>query len=322
MEASHPFAAPPAAPAPQWWRLGRATIGFLLDILSMGRGTGDVIDPLIVSVVIEANVAPINQDPELSVRYATLEAVPPEELRRPVSINAVAASLMLPYETVRRRVARMIETGAIVATPKGVVVPAMMVDNPFYLITATARYERMKRFYFELKALGFLDGVLPLPNDVPAYASPPIRAANRAISEYVLRLIEAVMRHVGDPVSGLIVLELGRANSENLTEFDKQIEGPIPDERRTPVSMLELSRRVGLPAETVRRHVKKLIAGGFVRSGKGGCYAAVERLATPNANGNGLADNLSNLQRMFARCAAQGVIAHWEKEAAGAARPA
>lgn len=315
MEARHPFPAPPETPPPQWWRVGRATIGFLLDTIAMGRGAGDIIDPLIVSVAMEANVAPINQDFELSVRYATMADPPPEDLRRPVSVNALAASIMLPYETVRRRVQRLVENGALVASPRGVYVPAHVVENPFFLATATARYERLRRLYFELKALGVLDGLVR-PNDTPTYNAAPIRAANRAISEYVLRFIEAVMRHVGDPVSGLIMLEMGRANAESLDAVDMQIEGPIPDERRRPISMLELSRRVGLPAETVRRHVKKLTQGGYCRAVKGGCLAAVERLGQPTAQGyNGLAENLVNLQRLFARCAQLGIVARWEAEA-------
>jgi hypothetical protein len=317
MEASHPFPADSAGQNPPWWRIGRASIGFLLDIMNMGRGTGDVIDPLILSVVLEANVAPINQDPELAARYATLDDPPPEELRRPVSINAVAASLMLPYETVRRRCGRLAESGALLVTPRGVYVPGEAVNNPFYLLTATARYERLKAFYFELKALGAMESQTLRPNDVPSYASAPIRAANRLISEYLLRVVESVMRAVGDPLSGLVLLEMGRANAAGLDPIDLQVEGPIPDSRRTPVSVLEVSRRVGLPAETVRRHVASLEAEGLCRRVKGGRLAAVEKLMRGQPEtGGGLAENLQNLQRLFARSAQLGLIAYWEAEAA------
>jgi DNA-binding Lrp family transcriptional regulator len=318
MEATHPFPSASAGQNPPWWRIGRASIGFLLDIMGMGRGSGDVIDPLILSVVLEANVAPINQDLELSARYATLEDVVPEALRRPVTINALAASLQLPYETVRRRCARMTESGALVSTPRGVYVPGLSINNPFYLITATARYERLKAFYFELKALGAMESATLRPNDVPSYRAAPIRAANRLVSEYVLRVVETVMRGVGDPLSGLILMEMGRANAAHLDAIDLQVEGPIPDSRRKPVSMLELSRRVGLPAETVRRHVKTLEAEGLCRAVKGGRLAAVEKLMRGDPErGGGLAENLQNLQRLFAKCATLGIIAHWETEAAG-----
>jgi len=316
MEASHPFPAASVGQNPPWWRIGRASIGFLLDVIGMGRGPGDIVDPLILSVVLEANIAPLSQDLELAARYGTLADIPPDELRRPVSINAVAASLQLPYETVRRRCAKFIEAGALIATPRGIVAPGHMVNNPFYLATATARYERLRAFYFELRALGVFDAAAR-PNDVPTYAAAPIRAANRLISEYVLRVIEAVMRGVGDPLSGLILLEMGRANSASLDPIDLQVEGPIPDTRRTPISMLELSRRVGLPAETVRRHVNRLQAGGFCRAVKGGRLASVEKLMRGDPEtGGGLAENLQNLQRLFARSAALGIIAYWETEAA------
>jgi AraC-like DNA-binding protein len=316
MEASHPFPAVAAGQNPPWWRIGRASIGFVLDILGMGRGPGDIVDPLILAVVLEANIAPVSQDLELAARYGTLADIPPEDLRRPVSINAVAGSLQLPYETVRRRCARFIETGALIATPRGVVAPGHMVNSPFFLVIATARYERLKAFYFELRALGAFDAA-PRPNDVPTYASAPIRAANRLISEYVLRVVESVMRGVGDPLSGLILLEMGRANAASPDPIDLQVEGPIPDSRRTPISMLELSRRVGLPAETVRRHVNKLQDGGFCRAVKGGRLASVEKLMRGDPEGGGgLAENLQNLQRLFARCASLGIIAHWESEAA------
>jgi AraC-like DNA-binding protein len=317
MEASHPFPSASAGHNAPWWRIGRASIGFVLDLMALGRGNTNVIDQLILAAVLEANVAPINQDHELSVRYATLEEVPPEALRRPVTINALAASIQLPYETIRRRCGRHLETGALAATPRGVFVPNTALDSPPYRAAAMVRYDRLKAFYFELKALGAMDAPALRPNDVPSYRSAPIRAANRAIGEYLLRVVETVMRSVGDPLSGLILLEMGRANAASLDPIDLQVEGPIPDSRRTPISMLELSRRVGLPPETVRRHVKALEADGLCRAVKGGRLAAVERLmrGAPEQGGR-LAENLHNLQRLFAKCAAVGVLAHWEIEAA------
>ena len=320
MEATHPFPAATAGQNPPWWRIGRASIGFLLDTMGAGRGTGDVIAPLILSVVLEANMAPVTQDPVLSARYGTLDEGMPDELRRPVSINAVAGSLQLPYETVRRRVGQLAENGALTITPRGLVVPGALINNPFYLLTAVARYERLKAFYFELKGLGAMESAALRPNDVPTYPSAPVRAANRLVSEYVLRVVETVMRGVGDPVSGLLLLEMGRANAARLDAIDLQVEGPIPDSRRAPISMLALSKRAGLPAETVRRHVKKLEADGFCRNVRGGKLAAVEQLMRGDPErGGGLAENLQNLQRLFAKCASMGVIAYWEAEAEAAA---
>lgn len=273
-------------------------------------------DTVILAVVLEANLARINSDPELSRRFATLDMPPTQDLLRPVSVNAVASSLRLPYETVRRRIRKMSGLGACVITPQGVYVPTTAVDNPYYRVTATARYERMKTLYFELKDLGGLDGLNVRPADAPRHAAPPVRAANRLMSEYSLRVIDTVMRRLPDPVSGLVLLEMARANAEHLTRAEKEYEGPLPDSMRRPISMLALAKRMNLPAETVRRHVKRLEAEGFCRPVGIGRLAALEQLGKSEGGFHGLAENLANAQRLLARAAALGILAYWEDEVA------
>lgn len=318
---AQPYAALQPEAAPQWWRIGRLSIGFLLDTFSLSRGGADIIDPLLLTVILEASVAPVSQDSALSVRYAALDDPPPDELRRPVSINAVAASLRLPYETVRRRVSRLVDNGAASVTPKGVVIRAATVDNPFFRIAATAHYERTKRFYFELKSLGALPAVTVHPADAPRYEAPPVRLVNRLLSEYALRMIDSLMKRVGDPVTALILLELGRANLEHLTPDQVAHEGPLPDAQRLPIRTLTLAKRVGLPPETVRRHVAALLKLEYCRKVQGGCLAALEQLGRGGDGTHGVFDNFANLQRMFARATALGVTAYWE-EAARAAQEA
>lgn len=311
----HPTLASGPEIYPQW-RIGRASLAFLLDVFATGRQGGDIVDPLILSVIIEANIAPINQDPELSRRYATLDSPPPNELRRPVSINAVAASLRLPYETVRRRIAKMADTGIVVIAPRGVYVPTFAVDDPFRLAIATYRYERLRAFYAELKALRALDDIAVRPPEAPTYPAAPIRAANRVISEYTLRVIDQIMRRLGDPLTGLILLEMARGNVEQLPDGATRVDRPLPDAVRKPIPVLTLSKRLGLPPETTRRHVRRLEAEGFCRRVRGGRLAAVEQLGQNQDGVHGLGENLQNVQRLFARSAALGILAFWEDEAA------
>jgi DNA-binding Lrp family transcriptional regulator len=308
-----------AAPqsSPQWWRLGRASLGFILDTFTLTRNGGDIMGPLITSVIIDANVSLINQDPAVSRHYSALDAPPPDELRRPISINAVAASLRLPYETVRRRVAAMIAAGTCVATPRGVYVPAAALSGPAYDAIAGARYQRLKQFYFELKALSAFTSVGLAAAGVPIHTSPPVRAGNRAIAEYTLRVIEGIMRRLGDPLTGIILLEMTRANAEPTDRAHLVLDALLPDEFRIPVNTLTLARRVGLPPETVRRHVAKLEAAGFCRKVSGGRLAALEQLGRGPGGNHGLAENLQNVQRLFAKCAALGLVAYWEAEGPG-----
>jgi DNA-binding Lrp family transcriptional regulator len=277
---------------------------------------GDILTPLISTVIIEANVVLINQDPELSGRYAAVGAPPPDELRRPISINAVAASLALPYETVRRRVAAAIAEGTCVATPTGVYVPTAALQGPAWTAVAVGRYERLRAFYFDLKALGAFDVVGRAAPDAPVFDSRPVRAGNRAITEYILRVIEGIMRRIGDPLTGIILLEMARANAEVTDRAHHGMDAPLPDDLRAAVSTLTLARRLGLPPETVRRHVAKLDAIGLCRKAPGGRLAALEQLGRGPNGAHGLAENLQNVQRLFAKCAALGLVGYWEAEAA------
>lgn len=317
----HPVPTPEPAPSLQWWRIGRATLYFMLDTIALGRASGaDIIGPLISWAIVEANVALINQDPELSRRYAALDAPPPDALRRPVSVNALAASLRLPYETVRRRVAAMVAADACVATPKGVYVPAAVLTGPGYDRLAIARYDRLKEFYRQLQALSALQGVNLLPAGAPVYEAAPVRAANRAISEYTLRVTDEMMLRWGDPLPGMLLMEMTRANVAHTDPQHLSVDAPIPDELRTPVSTLELARLAGLPPETVRRHVAKLEAAGFCRRTKGGRLAALEQLGQGPGNRHSLADMLATVHRLMARCGQLGVIGYWEAEARAGVR--
>ena len=296
------------------WRIGRASLGFILDTIAISRGANDIVDPLILTVVLEANVAVINQDPELQHRFAAADAPPPDELRRPVSISAVAGSLRMPYETVRRRITRLAANGACTITPRGVLITAAAVSHPAYLVIATARYERTRRFYFDVKALGATAG-LPEPGGVAPIPAPPIRIVNRAVSEYMLRVIDLMMQRLGDPLTGLILLEMARANAEHLPTYAMAMEAAVPDDQRRPIRTLTLAKRLGLASETVRRHVRRLEAEGFCRGSQRGRLAVLEQLARPDGRSHGLADNLGNVHRLFAKLAGLGVVAYWEAEA-------
>jgi hypothetical protein len=122
------------------------------------------------------------------------------------------------------------------------------------------------------------------------------------------------MRRIGDPLTGLILLEMARINAEHLSSDETVIEGPVPDIVRNPIRTLALAKRVGLPSETVRRHVARLEKIGFCRRTDAGWLAALEQLGQGDDGGHGLAENLQNVQRLFGKLAGLGVVAHWEAE--------
>lgn len=322
LRGEHPQPPPLAA----HWLLARLSVEFAVDVADIARDGRSVLDLLLIIAVIEANVAPINQDPELQRKFGALDAPPPDELRRPVSINAVAASLGQPFETVRRRLNALAAEGECVIGPKGVVVPTARLTSERYVRILTLRYERVRRLYLELKAADALtdmhaDAGSGLPEPVGRFAEPPVRLVNRLLSEYYLRALELLGRRVGDPLTALVLLGLGNLNLRNLTPEQRLANHPHPDSLRAPVRGSVLARSLGLPPETVRRRLLDLQARGYCRSGPGGVVFSIQAAAAPHAQ-RLFHDNNVNLMRMLGRLARYGVLEYWDAEETTALRTA
>jgi len=94
------------------------------------QAAGNLFKALTLRAIVAANIGHIDHQPETSARYAALDQAPPDELRRPVSVLAVAGSLGLPYETTRRYVAALIREGACARVKGGIVAaPATLVGR-------------------------------------------------------------------------------------------------------------------------------------------------------------------------------------------------
>ncbi len=84
-------------------------------------GDHDPLDALILCTVAVANVAHLNADKALSQTYGAIDQPEPMAIKRPVSRNAVALSLGLPYETARRRIEKLLDRGALLEVDGGLV---------------------------------------------------------------------------------------------------------------------------------------------------------------------------------------------------------
>jgi hypothetical protein len=294
-------------PEDQWGAHQRArdiahlSLDFVLDMSSRGIPGLKTLDCLLMMAINQANIAPLTRDPAARSRYGALEAPAPDDERRPVSIRAVAASMELPYETARRNIRRLESQGVCVLSEAGVVVPAAFMRSAAYFEAARTGHERMCELYVALRKRGLLD---PLPPSHYREDDPPIRAAVRLMSDYLLRTAEALVGRTRDLVSGLVLLPL-------LAEAA----GP---RRGRAISVAALSRRVRIPAETVRRHVAALVADGVCRSGESGVRLADESLTSPEWSGL-LKENAIATQRMFAGLAERGVVDAWDRAAGLAA---
>ena len=117
---------------------------------------GDLMLGLIFSAIIQANVRHISDDPVVGAKYGLLGSAPPDELREPISVNALSESLSIPYETTRRYVNRLVKLGWCVKVGgRGVVVPGAIIASPQAMAAAAKQFAHLTRFLRQLKDIGF-----------------------------------------------------------------------------------------------------------------------------------------------------------------------
>jgi DNA-binding Lrp family transcriptional regulator len=80
--------------------------------------------------IMAGNIGHFDQDPRNAGQFTALEDVPPDNVRRPISVLAVANGLGIPYETVRRHVSRLVKAGRCVRVKGGVLAPAAGMRRP------------------------------------------------------------------------------------------------------------------------------------------------------------------------------------------------
>lgn len=279
--------------------LAALSFNFLLDEMANGIGGLDPLDALLVLAINQANIAPLTRDHEARARYGDINAPAPDDERRPVSVNAVAASLGLPFETVRRRIRRLTAAQVCQLSADGVVVPANFLVSPGYVASVMQGHERLRRFYFELRAAGLIDA-LPAPNFETD--SVPVRAAARLLADYLLRACEGLMRESGNVISALLLVAL--------------LAPALADEGRSggsprAISVRGVAMRLKLSAETARRHCGELAEEGLCVRASGGMLVAEETLSRAGLRLL-LSENAANVQRLMAGLAERGVIQAWE----------
>jgi hypothetical protein len=291
------------------------SMAFVLDVVSLSRGDGHLLDILLLTSIVQANVAQIFRRADMNVAYAELGSAPPDHLRRPVSVNALASSLRLPFETVRRRVRNLAARDFCRLVEGGVIVPQSVLTTPTYLTNAFAAYERLRSFYYELRDRGLLAG-LPPPTVAFSEGQVPVRAVARLASDYVLRVIDEMMILAGGLLNGFVLLGVFRGNVEHLGPDapERTAVAPaqtLPDGVRRPVRLSTVAARVGLPPETVRRHVADLVRRGLITKVPDGLLVPGEALGSAPIIGF-IESNQTNLQRLLAGLSQLGVLELWD----------
>jgi DNA-binding IclR family transcriptional regulator len=298
----------------------RAANAFILDMLVICRGARDFTDALIMTTLTQCNSAPLAGDYELQKRYAAFESPPPASMLRPISINAIATSLGLPFETVRRRTKALIVEGVCEAAPDGVRFREEALVSPEQRRMIDETYATVRTLYRRLRRAGCLE-LMELP-DRPFVsweeASPPVRIVWRAASDYALRMMEHLLPNVPTLSQGFVLLAVFRANTDELPDAIRggegvEVEDFVPDSFRRPARASDVAALLGMPHETVRRHLAALLEAGRCVRVRDGVVVPARLLARRNVLG-AWGPNFRYLARMFAELAEMGVLALWDAE--------
>ncbi|WP_411286659.1 hypothetical protein [Phenylobacterium sp.] len=299
----------------------RLTNAFVLDMIKMGGYGRDATDGLLLLAITQANLAPLIRDPVLQRTYATVDQPPPDESRRPVSMNALSNSLGIPFETVRRRVASLAKDGVVEVTSRGVYLPQATVSSPFYRLALEVTYRLVGSLYHRLRDLGLLANLPEPAAGAQPFDAPPVRLVARLATAYLLRLAEPLKQHIGDMVTGLILMDIIGANTESLSDRERGTEeageaGFVTNDHRKPIKVAEIALRLSMPQETVRRHVNRLVRDEqCVRVDEGYIVPAKVLARGPFVEFMQLSQ--SHLLRMFTAMAEYGVLADWDRQRPG-----
>lgn len=105
--------------------------------------------------ILQANLGPLMEDQALSARYAGIDTIAPEDLRRPISVHALAGSLHMPYETTRRCVGRLIDKGFVKRVSRsGILTCADKVAEPPQKRLVEQQYQDTLRMVGQLRRGG------------------------------------------------------------------------------------------------------------------------------------------------------------------------
>lgn len=280
----------------------------LLDQITVARLTFDLVDALIVVAITQANVEPVSRDVVLQRRYATFDQSPPNELRRPISVNAVAHSLGMPFETVRRRLVKMSRLGVFKTTKQGIYFPTRIVPDGRHRAALELGYARIKTLHEALVLDGWGQDYGPAS---PWAGESPLRLVARVSSDYLLRFVHLLMEETGDPVAAAVWLAIF-CDSPAVADQDRR----TARSPNRPLTQAALARRLRLPGETTRRRIHELAEMGLCSQSSRGVMVTASVLARPGVQ-RLLKRNRHDLRRMFSTLAEFGIPQAWRAEAAG-----
>jgi DNA-binding transcriptional regulator YhcF (GntR family) len=216
-----------------------------------------------------------------NLEYGAADSAPPDALREPVSVHALAKILRMPYETVRRQVVGLEAQGLCTRIPdKGLIVSNTTFARPELLQQVALGSDLLRTLLVALDRAGFDFAELQRACATPAAAAVAHPARMRAVMrlglEYTLELFEVLRRAMEDDLmKAVFYLAVVSANTRDAAANVEKEKGAapdfgradalVPDELRRPVSVLALSGALKVPYETLRRALGMLEDDGVLK---------------------------------------------------------
>ena len=276
--------APDAQSGPPQRLVTRVVLEFLITLTAAAAKAhdGDFKAMIVFMAIQHANVEYMEADPQRAA--SQFGGYPDDALRRPITAHALAQSVSLPPETCRRYVKRLVDQGYCRRVGgRGLIVPSEVMTREPFATTVDATYDAFVALLRGLGAIGFdlLAASGARRPSVEAIERRPPESLKYALSAlmtgYVMRVIlDGVGLHEKDFVRGLIFITVMAMNVERITHdpraawrFADAATAP-PDEMRAPASVRGVSERVGLPYETTRQHLIRMVDLGRAQRVEGG----------------------------------------------------
>jgi len=243
----------------------------------------DLVTTLMFLAISRENVREVKAAAQASGAYSALHEVPPDNLRQPVTVYALARQLGLAYETARRHANKLVTAGLGERSDEGLIIPASVYAHPSMLAIAQENWRETLRFIRALAAFGVKADAV--------HGAPPADVRRQAVRLSVEFLLDSLAILTDameiDFLGALLCIAITRGNTRHLTEDPSapyaSLNAVPPDEQRRPVSVYALAKTLRLPYETTRRNAGQLVAAGYCeRTATGGLIVPMRVLARPN----------------------------------------
>ena len=198
--------------------------------------------------------------------WLTGDAIMRPENPRVFSINALAASLSRPFETVRRHVHGMIDAGICAKHNEGFALFPTPERNADIILYYRDTANLILRLAGRLAEQG-----IPIPATESVAENEVEQLVNAALDICLVALENNDHGHWFElALHGALIYENGRdimGTPELAREYGNLV---LTDEQRRPVRIRVLSDDYGIPYATVRRHVDQMLSAGMLRKKRGG----------------------------------------------------